>query len=123
EERTAFKPFLFVDTGFRRAGQSIAVLALCEGMRRIDFPEQFWRKPLAEQVELAQQRVREHMENCVGELGIWGTIKQYWFYYTPDDCVEISTNGEIVGAAKRPAPGQATLRPSIERLLRGEPRL
>src|SRR5690606_31003109 len=68
EDQRAFKPYLFVDTEFRRQGQSIAILALCKWMRRLDFPQQFWRKTLVDQVEAARQRVREHMKSTLGEL-------------------------------------------------------
>lgn len=117
EERTAFKPYLFVDTGFRRTGQPIFVLAMCEGMRRIGFTEQFWRKPLAEQVALAQQRASEHMQKTSGQLGVWGSIRQYWFYYTPDNRVEISTRGEVLNDVMSSPPARATLTSGIERVL------
>ncbi len=118
EDQRAFKPYLFVDTEFRRQGQSIAILALCEWMRRLDFPQQFWRKTLVDQVEAARQRVREHMKSTLGELGVWGSIKRYRFYYTEEDCVILSTTGDIVADSKLPPAARATLVPGVDRVLR-----
>src|SRR5690606_37876813 len=104
-------------TGFRRTTQPIFALAVCEGMRHIGFPDQFWRKPLAEQVRLAQQRVREHMQETNGQVGIWGMARQYWFYYAPGERVEISTNGDILREGKGTPPSQASLGKGLEKVL------
>ncbi|GAB2794616.1 hypothetical protein GCM10027040_21100 [Halomonas shantousis] len=92
DERQAFKPYLFIDTGFRRSdrpGAAIFVLAVCEGMRRLTFPEGFWRKSLAEQVQLAQARVREFMAETSGDVKIWGMAHRFLFFHAEDAAIEL----------------------------------
>ncbi|GHB07945.1 hypothetical protein [Modicisalibacter luteus] len=113
EEQQAFKPYLFIDTGFRRSdrpGTAIFVLAACEGMRRLTFPEDFWRKPLAEQVQLAQARVREFMAETGGDVKVWGTAQRFLFFYAQDAAIEIAPSGKVLGDWQGGVPNQASWR-------------
>jgi len=107
EEREAFKPYLWVDTGFKRKSQPIFALAVCEHQRYLDFPKGFWRFSIDRQLGRAQCRIREHVFETGGELGIWGHIKQYWFYYKKDKAYLLALNGEVIGKHEGPVPGQA----------------
>lgn len=102
EERQAFKPYIWVDTGFVRKSQPIFALAVCEHQRYLEFPEGFWRFPIDRQLGRAQCRVREHVYETGGELGIWGFIKQYWFYYNKEAAYLLARNGEVVGKHEGP---------------------
>lgn len=108
EERNAFKPYLWVDTGFKRRSQPIFALAACEHQRYLDFPKGFWRFSMDRQLGRAQCRVREHVYETGGDLGIWGRIKQYWFYYKKDAAYLLAINGEVIGKREGPVPDQAT---------------
>lgn len=107
EERKAFKPYLWVDTGFKRTSQPIFALAVCEHLRYLDFPKGFWRLSIDRQLGRAQCRVREHVYETGGELGIWGHIKQYWFYYKKNAAYLLALNGEVIGKQEGPVPNQA----------------
>jgi hypothetical protein len=96
EEREAFKPYIWVDTGFKRKSQPIFALAVCEHQRYLDFPKGFWRFSLDRQLGRAQCHVREHVYETGGDLGIWGPIKQYWFYYQKDTAYLLALNGEVI---------------------------
>lgn len=108
EEREAFKPYLWVDTGFKRTSQPIFALAICEHQRYLDFPKGFWRLSIDRQLGRAQCRVREHVYESGGELGIWGHIKQYWFYYKKNAAYLLAWNGEVIGKHEGPVPSQTT---------------
>jgi hypothetical protein len=108
EEREAFKPYLWVDTGFKRTSQPIFALAVCEHQRYLDFPKGFWRLSIDRQLGRAQCRVREHVYESGGELGIWGHIKQYWFYYKKNAAYLLALNGEVTGKHEGPVPSQTT---------------
>lgn len=97
EEREAFKPYLWVDTGFKRRSQPLFALAVCEHQRYLDFPKGFWRLSIDRKLGRAQCRVREHVYETGGDLGIWGEIKQYWFYYKKDAAYLLALNGEVIG--------------------------
>ena len=107
EEREAFKPYIWVDTGFKRQSQPIFALAVCEHQRYLDFPKGFWRLSIDRQMGRAQCRVREHVYETGGELGIWGHIKQYWFYYKKNAAYLLALNGEVIGKHEGPVPNQA----------------
>jgi len=108
EEREAFKPYLWVDTGFVRRSQPLFALAVCEHQRYLDFPKGFWRLSIDRQLGRAQYRVREHVYETGGDLGIWGEIKQYWFYYKKDAAYLLALNGEVIGKHEVPIPSQAS---------------
>ncbi|KPQ01682.1 hypothetical protein [Marinobacter sp. HL-58] len=106
EEREAFKPYIWVDTGFERSSQPIFALAICEYQRYMDFPKGFWRLSIDRQLGGVQCRVREHICETGGELGIWGHIKQYWFYYKKNAAYLLARNGEVIGKYEGPVPNQ-----------------
>ncbi|TDB05119.1 hypothetical protein [Halomonas marinisediminis] len=101
-ERQAFKPWLFVDTGFRRCdrpGMPLFALALMERHRRLVLAEDTWRMPWHEQLTRAQSRVREHMAESGGELQAWGRIQRYLFCYAEGRKLAIAPSGEVLGDA------------------------
>lgn len=121
EDRMAFKPYLFVDTDFVRRNQPVHALAFCEGQRYVHFDTGFWRKPLTEQVELARQRVREHMAETRGDLDIWGQIQRYHFFYAPEQSVEIAPDGQVRADRDDIRPSRATLDNGMEKLVQVRP--
>ncbi|MEC9483081.1 MAG: hypothetical protein UMU75_07100 [Halomonas sp.] len=113
DERHAFKPYIFIDTGFRRSdhpGTGIFALAVCEGRRRLTFPAGTWRKPLSEQIHLAQARVCEFMAETGGDIKIWGTAQRFLFFYAQGAAIEIATSGEVLGDWQGGGPSQASWR-------------
>ncbi|WP_404296938.1 hypothetical protein [Halomonas sp.] len=112
EERQAYKPWLFVDTGFKRSdrpGTAIFILAMIESKRRLRLPPDTFRLPWEQQLQRAQQVVRQHMADTGGELKIWGRIQRYLFCYAEDQMLELSPNGEVVGDASWTGISQASV--------------
>lgn len=97
EECRAFKPYIWIDTSFVRKSQPLFALAACDHHRYLRFGSGFWRYPLADQLGETQRRVRAHVAQTRGFLGIWGEIKQYWFYYEKNAAYLFNLNGEVVG--------------------------
>lgn len=91
-----FKSYVFVDTGFRREGQPIAALVMCENQRRIYLDYKITKKPIYEQVEYVQSLVQRHYAGQSGVLGIWGDIKKYIFIYADDLNLALSVDGVII---------------------------
>lgn len=106
EERQAFKPYLWVDTGFKRQNQPVFALAICEPQRYLHFPKDFWHLSIDRQLGGAQCRVREHVYETGRDLGIWGEIKQYWFYYKNNAAYLLALNGEVIGKHRGTVPEQ-----------------
>jgi hypothetical protein len=107
EEKAAFHPYLWVDTGFTRKGQPLFALAACEHQRYLNFAKGFWRLPLGRQLGRAQCMVREHVYETGGEIGIWGQVEQYWFYYKTDVAFLLALNGEVMSKREGIMPDRA----------------
>lgn len=111
EQNNAFKPYLFVDTGFMRTTQPIFALAVSEGQRYLHFDSEFWAQPLYEQLVSVYERIQEHMDETQGHLGIWGYIRRYYFVYDHDgSAIEITPAGQIIAAHNRFHPSAANLK-------------
>lgn len=107
EDRWAFRPYIFVDTAFRRTSQPLFALAACEAMRRLKLGDGFWRLPLVEQLASVKQRIREHVVTSGGKVGPWGLVQRYLFYYTENQALVFSPEAEIIGEHGQ-RPGQAS---------------
>jgi uncharacterized protein YegP (UPF0339 family) len=66
------------------------------------------------QLGRAQCRVREHIYETGGDLGIWGEIQHYWFYYKKDEAYLLAQNGEVLGKREGPVPNKASASQAIE---------
>lgn len=52
--------------------------------------------------------VCEHVYEADGSLGIWGEIKQYWFYYKSNAAFLLARKGELIGKCEGSVPSKAT---------------
>lgn len=107
EEQAAFKPFLWVDTDFKRENQSVFVLASLESRRYLAFPQWFLRLTPEQQLVQAQSLAREHMQETRGELLVWGTIKRYWYFYAPNRSYWLAPDGEVLAKNEGAVTNQA----------------
>ncbi|MEX1196326.1 MAG: hypothetical protein WEB57_00500 [Pseudohongiellaceae bacterium] len=118
EDNAAFKPYLFVDTGFRRKSQPVFVLAAMEHYRYLHFEKAFWRLPTNQQLRCASDRVRDHFAESGGELSIWGVVQRYWFFYQPGRALQLLPNGQLVSDEAYRIPSRATF-PGMPLVVRG----
>lgn len=109
EEKAVFKPYLFVDTGFKRTTQPIFALAACEGQRYLAFEKDFYRLKLSEQLLRIYKTIQTHMEDTGGYLGIWGYIRRYHYVFDAGHSLEITPNGQIVAAHDDFSPSTARI--------------
>lgn len=105
---TAFRPRLFVDTGFKRCSEPIVVLGLTESKRWLGFERAFVDHDLSEQFTLASRRVVAHYRDSGGSLPIWGAIRRYLFEYAQDAVLIFDTAGHAIGETDAIRAGCAT---------------
>ncbi|MEQ3724478.1 MULTISPECIES: hypothetical protein [unclassified Alcanivorax] len=98
----AFKPYLWVDTGFTRKNQPIFAMAAMEQFRHLYFQSAFLSLPMHLQIDEVRQRIREHMADTGGELPMWGKIQQYWFFNSIDKAILLDVNGDVIGEREGP---------------------
>lgn len=95
-DKTAFKPYIFINTGFKRATQPIFALAACEHLRYLTLPSDLIFQPALEQLTFINERIEQHFEETNGFLGIWGNVISYFFAYDKGCAIEISPVGHII---------------------------
>lgn len=94
-EEMRFKPYVFLDTGFKRNNEPVFALSVASSLRILKIENEIGKLPLNEQIGHIQTMVCEHYK-LNPEIHIWGKIKQYVFYYRKDIIIVLSTNGEIL---------------------------
>ena len=100
-------PYLFVETGFRRANQPVFVLAMLESGRRLSVPPE-----LRDQLERITEMVVEHYQAHHGELVLWGKIDHYRYHDGGGRVYRISPAGRLLdesGARRGGFEGHAEL--------------
>lgn len=111
-ERRAYKPWLFVDTGFKRSdrpGVPLFALAAMESRRRLNLPPETWTLPWSAQLAIAQQRIQAHMVETGGKLELWGTIRRYLFCYDENARLALDLEGNVLGDASQEGLSQASV--------------
>ena len=93
---TAFRPVLFVDTGFRRRSEPVFVLGLMEPRRWLRFDRAFVDQDLGRQFAVASERVISHYRDSGGVLPLWGVIQRYQFQYADTAVLIFDTEGRAV---------------------------
>lgn len=71
--------YIFVNTNFIKKGESIHVLAMCEGFRRISLSNnnKLLYKSTSEIFDIISNIIVEHYKNNNGKLGVWRDIVNY----------------------------------------------
>lgn len=105
-------PWVFVETGFKREdhpGLSLTVLAFAESSRRLQLPADTAELTPSHQLKRAQYRVRKHMAETGGVLGVWGHIQRYMFHDTDGRAIAVSRDGAVIGECENDGRGRARL--------------
>lgn len=110
---TAFKPYVWIDTGFKRTAEPIWLLALLESRRYLhlerDQLKQYFSSNFEERLVLVQHLVRQHASKCSGKLEVWGVIQHYHFYYAENQAIKLLANGDYAGEYVGKVPNLAAL--------------
>lgn len=105
----SFKPYIWVDTEFKRQSQPIFALAFCEHMRYIEFPRTFFLNSIETQLRIAGERAALCYQETGGLLAIWGEIKRFRFYVAKNEAYILDTQGKVVGKYNGSVDNKATL--------------
>ena len=95
-ERSAFKPWMFVETGFQRSSEPIVVLAALESERRLALAPNSWRLSRDQLIATAAERIRMHYREWEGHLSLWGAIKEYWLLRSEGELVAMDGAGTVI---------------------------
>jgi|SRR5690554_519488 len=103
----AFKPYVWVDTEFKRESEPLAVLAMIENQRYIHFPDTFYLHSLDVQLDLAGERAALYYQQTNGVLPMWGSIKRFRYYVADNEAYVLDTNGKMIGKHQGPVDNKA----------------
>jgi len=109
-QRYAFRPWIFVETGFRRSTEPVFALAAMEGHRRIRMPESAVLAGNKELVRIASEKAKEHFRRHQGEVPLWGEIKEYKLILENEEQVVLDPAGAVVRVEPVRLSSEATLR-------------
>ena len=97
------RPWIFVETHFRRTGESVLILAMLEGKRRIALKkEQVFERPLPEVLGLVSRIVLEHYTQSGGKLPIWGSIDEYHYHHPDGSVYRFDPQGVPIDQTREP---------------------
>ncbi len=89
-------PYIYIDTHFKRKGESIFVLAMMGARRNISIDKELLVfKSKSEAFTLVGDIIREHYTVHHGELNLWGKIYNYIYYHTDGSKYIFNTDGTL----------------------------
>ena len=96
EDKFRYKPWVFVETKFKRKNQPTFSLAATEYLRRIQLPKEILNLPVESQIPDVKQIIRNHFSDTGGEIPMWGKIHYYKFFYAKDQSITFGFNGDVI---------------------------
>lgn len=107
KERSRFKPYIFIETNFKRKNEPIFALAALQG-RRYLYIDNNLNIPLNVQLDYIQELIRDHYFEQT-EIPPWGDINQYAYFYDEKTVVVFATSGEIIAVTSEYFVSTATM--------------
>jgi len=95
KQKNASKPFIFIDTDFKRKSEPVFVLAGMQNRRYITIDDAVAHKPLDKQLQDIQEIVTAHYQTDP-IVDLWGQVQRYAYFYQADYIVVFSVTGEIL---------------------------
>ncbi len=90
------RPYIFIDTCFKRKGEPIFVLAMLEGRRRIPIDKELLVfKSEKETLEIIGGIVKNHYISSNGKLQLWGEIFTYIYHNTDGKKIVFNPDGTL----------------------------
>ena len=96
-EAQRFKPYIFIETGFKRTDESIVRLLAMASKRYLSLEGDFTTLPLNEQLTSVRDVIINHAKNH-SNLAVWGEIQQYAYFFEGDLIFTFSPAGELLDA-------------------------
>jgi hypothetical protein len=89
--------YIFVDTGFKRKGQPIFILAMAESLMHIKIDKAFCLDHSKEEIsQHVSETIKAHYEANNGKLAVWGEIQRYVYQDAEGNETCYSVEGEVL---------------------------
>ena len=91
------KSYIFVNTNFRRKGETIVSLALTSGLRYVKFNRNaIVFKKIEEVLDIVRQLIKKHYKESGGKLDMWGIIADYKYHHYDGREYIFDTEGNLL---------------------------
>jgi hypothetical protein len=95
-ERSAFRAWVFVETGFKRKGEPIFALAVMEPRRRLQLSVELCLMERQHLIEQTSNLVGNHYQHSKGRLPLWGQITGYKLVVSDSEQILFDTDGQLI---------------------------
>lgn len=101
DENFGFQPWIFIQTNFKRSGQSILSLAFLENSRRLKINKSIKRLGRDAQIEQLRKIVDKHYNSLVkvkeggAIINFWGKVDHYICHIDKEKVTSLYPNGQI----------------------------
>lgn len=105
DDRYAYRPWLFVDTNFKRTSQPIFALAFLESQRRLSLPKELKMMPLQEQLDYLKSYIADYLDSLIAEDGnasVWGKPVGFYCHLSDTHGLKLGLNGELIEDVHEP---------------------
>jgi len=99
DDRYGYRPWVFVDTGFKRQYEPVFVLAFLESRRRIRISKAFKKESRNMQLAHLKDWVLNFMKEIEaddGKVTIWGAPKQFVCHMAKDHIFTLDLEGDLI---------------------------
>jgi len=99
DERYGYRPWLFVDTNFKRTTQPIFALAFTEGLRRLSLPKALKHMTLQEQIDYLKPFITDFLDSLEerdGEVQMWGKPVCFYCHLGKDHVLKLDLDGALI---------------------------
>ena len=89
--------FIYVNTDFVRTSESVMVLAILEGKRRVWLDKEVLFDMSKDEIIFhVSKLIQEHYQAVKGTLTLWGEIKNYVLHYKDEESVIFDVDGNVL---------------------------
>jgi len=98
DERYGYRPWLFVDTNFKRTSQPVFVWAFLESQRRLNLPKELKREPLQEQLDYLKSCIADYLDSLKAEdvNAVWGRPVGFYCHLSDTHGLKLDLYGELI---------------------------
>ena len=97
-----FRPWIFIDTNFKRTWQGIFSLMGAQSLHHIYFPKNLKKLSREEKIKFVREFIKKHYKKNNGVIEVWGTVVKYVCHFEKDEAIEFLPDGTIISEKHEP---------------------
>ena len=105
DSRFGFRPWMFVDTNFKRSSQPVFALAFMEGRRRIALTKSLKSTDWVDQLVYLKHVITEYLNSLKeqdGNVQLWGKPVGFYCHLSETHVLKLDLNGNLIEEINQP---------------------